>query len=305
MHVSGSGLDVAYASVCTYGTRASSPLKQWWLLLIDWLIVHFKEVSPEKLKQSIADLTQVALDKLSFLTIGSHHGTNEFSNVSNVIITGLNRYRPIDYQALYRACGNLKPETPISKTDLLALENAELDHFIYQAACRGSVRRCIDGQAAPCNLHIISAQKRYVLDSGRLNNLFPGCAVVQAHHKTKPVSERQQRALDHIQERLAQDHKAVVPFNEVQERVRVADNSNFRKWVRQNEAFQLALAQLGYEEQGRSGHDFPVGFVSKARHFDIEEGGFCILTHLKNARAQTERALASPPQVRNGSIQSS
>lgn len=112
----------------------------------EWLIIASKAVL-EGLKLAVTGHDHPLHERqLHWLNWGRHRSTNDYKDVENVVIVGLHRYRPTDYQALALAASG-KPLWSKDYPDPSIVRHGELKHNLLQAACRGRLRQANRGVA--------------------------------------------------------------------------------------------------------------------------------------------------------------
>ncbi len=208
-----------------------------------WLVVHHKAEPgldiPAELKRLLT-----RPDNVSFINWGSHDATNDFADVENVILAGTLFYPASYHESLGRASAGLSSEAGDFPGDWREeIEKGEHKHVILQAACRGSVRRCIGDQCAPCNVYIIASRKSGIRPL--LREIFPHCSISDWKPAAVQPKGKIAEALESISEQLDMDPDGYVTFKEVQDAIGIPDRSNFRKNVREHPLFAEGLERKG------------------------------------------------------------
>jgi hypothetical protein len=196
-----------------------------------------------------------------FITWGRHDATNRFAHVPNVILAGTVFYRTSHYEGLWRAaCGSIEAAT---EADLAGVRAGETAHHILQAACRGIVRRCVDGGCPPANLYIIASGRSGV--QAMLPKLFPGAKIVPWEPVQRPLSGVVGEAVRYLDRRINAENADRVTMAEVMKAVGWSDKANFRRNVRRHRDFVPALRCIGLIETTDR------GFVAYVRNPFVDE----------------------------------
>lgn len=213
-----------------------------------WLVVHHQTGINMDLPDQVRSLLVGDSDRVHFLGWGSHDATNEFANVSNVILAGTLFYRTSRCEALGRLVSDRpSADGEYSEDDRREIELGEHCHLILQALCRGSVRRCVGNVCAPCDAYIIASVRSGI--PSMIKNIFPGCRVMPWRPVARAVGGKVAEALRFITEQLASDPGRLLRFVDVAKAIGM-DRSNFRRSVRQHSDFIEALAAEGVVEEG-------------------------------------------------------
>ncbi len=72
-----------------------------------WLIIHHKDSLGGKLRQRVEDLVTAPRESLCYVQWGSHHGINDYADISNVILAGTLFLREQTYEALARLAADM------------------------------------------------------------------------------------------------------------------------------------------------------------------------------------------------------
>ncbi|WFE89794.1 hypothetical protein K1718_00075 [Roseibium porphyridii] len=236
------------------GVAKTKNNKQW----ERWLVVHHKSF------QGGRDFISAVKDQLerpelcSFLNWGSHDATNDYAEISNVILAGTLFYPPSVIEAVGRAAGDLPAwKTPFSEKDFISVQRGETAHVLLQAACRGSVRSSVGSSCGVCDLYVIGSKRSGFPEV--LLETFPGCQLQKWRPIRRRAKGRVALALDYLENRFEEDLRTFVPFRDVQEAISCSDKSTFRKDIRKHPDFGAGLDELQLVEgmDGRYG-----GFVS-------------------------------------------
>ena len=105
----------------------------------DWLVVYQIGVNGGTIPDQIMGLLSTNADRFSFLNWGKHQGTNEFRNIQNVILAGLNNHPETDYEMKARYYSGIRNYQQVPKTLVQDIEAGEQKHHILQALRRSAV----------------------------------------------------------------------------------------------------------------------------------------------------------------------
>jgi len=158
----------------------------------EWLVIMHKEDELRGLgKPRIPDLSKLIGDlvtnpeNVKYLTWGNEKATNEFSAIPNVILAGTLFYPQPVYEVRARASRRMRSEEALDIGSRKDLEMGEHMNLILQAACRGSVRRCIGDQGDFMDLYLIASKRTGIPYT--LREIFPGATIKQWIPKDKPL----------------------------------------------------------------------------------------------------------------------
>ena len=216
-----------------------------------WLVILHKEdeghFSRQKcipdLMKLIGDLVTKP-DSVASLTWGNEKATNEFSHVKNVILAGTLFYPKSTYEVRGRASKGMAAEDELDVASFKALEMGEHKNLILQAACRGSVRKCVGDQCKPMDLYLIASIKTgipYVLKS-----IFPGARMKSWLPTDKPLSGKVGEAVEYIS-RFYSDWRnwaKHLPFTQVQQAIGIKCRQNFNQDIRKHEGLLRSAGNL-------------------------------------------------------------
>jgi hypothetical protein len=149
--------------------------------------------------------------RVNFLNWGNHSATNEYCNVPNVILAGTLFYEPSYYEALARGSRRLKPGEVLSPDDFDGIQSGEHAHLILQAACRGKVRKSVDGGCPESHLYIIAHPRHGIPSMLEDGTIFPGCKTVDWSPVCRKIRGKVKEALDH----LLRDVRTIIKFSDV------------------------------------------------------------------------------------------
>jgi hypothetical protein len=153
------------------------------------LIVHFKPGKHIRdIQKDIRDRLP-GFENLCFVTWGKHTATNDFHECKHVIIACVLRYSNPEGEALGRGAKKLRTEDELSNGET---QYGEIAHHIFQAACRGYVRKA-NGDQCPdgCNLYVIFPTKgEHGLPKEILTRCFPEATVKPWGMEDKPKTKQ-------------------------------------------------------------------------------------------------------------------
>ncbi|WP_227382692.1 hypothetical protein [Microvirga rosea] len=215
----------------------------------DWLVVHHKH------KPGLLDLPLEVSKGLSgnhkvrFLNWGAHDGTNEFKDVSNVILAGTLFPSLSHYEGLARLSSGRPASTGLLTDQMIRNTTlGEHSHMILQALCRSSVRQNQNGECPPVTAYLIASPRSGI--KGLLPKVFPGAHIVTWEPVKKQPQGKVADAVGYVRNWFEDDPNGALAYKEVQRAVGIKDRSNFRTTIRHHKMFQVALEELGLEEWG-------------------------------------------------------
>jgi hypothetical protein len=221
----------------------------------EWLVVLHKEDEwriPGHAR--IPDLTKLIGDlvtnpeNVSYLTWGNEKATNEFSAIRNVILAGTLFYPKHVYEVRARASQGMGSEEDLDFDSYKALEMGEHANMILQAACRGSVRKCIGDQGDFMNLFLIASKKTGIPYT--LREIFPGAKVKEWIPKDNPLKGKVRLAVEFIRQhyKTASHWTTPLPFCQVQQAIGMKHRQNFNQDIRKHADFSAALIKMQISE---------------------------------------------------------
>lgn len=223
-----------------------------------WLIVAPKDAIEDLQAALEAQDHLLAEGQLHWLNWGRHRSTNDFKDVENVILVGLNHYRQTDYQALALAASGL----PVSATEYpepAVLRVGELKHNLLQAACRGSLRRANHGHAARANVFVIAKVREA---EHFFDQVFPGCNYVRWNEGEGIIEARVAQAIQWVRKAHEREPDGEIRKRDLREALGLTPQ-NFT-FVIQNEAFVSFLEREGLEVTHRTIRSGADTFAAKA-----------------------------------------
>jgi hypothetical protein len=144
------------------------------------LIVHFrKNAFTADIEKELADALHEALgadffwrDRIRFCTWGKHTATNEFADCKHVILASVLQYSVPQNEAHGRGARKLGTEDDFPESDFIGTRLGEIRHNIFQAACRGAVRRA-EGNSCPAGCHLYIVYSTTGIPRSILSDIFP------------------------------------------------------------------------------------------------------------------------------------
>jgi len=216
----------------------------------EWLIVHHKYKPNLKLDLPTKVSERLpSKHKVRFLNWGSHDGTNEFKDVSNVILAGT-LFLPLSHrEGLTQLALAHRPDNGLLVDDqITSVEAGEHSHMILQALCRSSVRQNQNGECPPVNAYLIASTYSGIKEL--LPQMFPGAQIVQWTPVPREVRGQVADAIEFVRCWFRVHPEGVLALKDVKEAVGIKDASNFRSTIRQHQAFLAVLEEMGLEEWG-------------------------------------------------------
>jgi len=215
----------------------------------EWLVIHHKYKPNLKLDLPTKITERLPSNKVSFLNWGSHDGTNEFKDVSNVVLAGTLFYPNSYKEGLTRLASGHRPSKGLlSDNQVKATEMGEHSHMILQALCRSSVRQNQNGGCPVVDAYLIASTYSSIKEL--LPEIFPGAQVVPWTPVPKEVRGQVADAIEFVRCWFHDNPEGVLPFKDLQRAVRIKYRSNFRTTIRQHKHFLVALEEIGLEEWG-------------------------------------------------------
>ena len=143
------------------------------------LVVHFKE---KKYVRDIPKEIQAQLgvrDNVRYIHWGIHTATNKFQDYKHVFLVGAYQYSVPTNEAYGRGASGIPAQDALSAKVHNEVRLGEIKHNLYQAACRGNVRKS-EGDGCPPGNHlymIFSSHKGTGMPREMLGEVFPGATV--------------------------------------------------------------------------------------------------------------------------------
>lgn len=222
-----------------------------------WLVVHHKQ---DGIGRDIEDEVHALLPatvRVHFLHWGAHDATNEYADVPNIILAGTLFLRTSHYEALGRlAAGHPSSRGRFDDDKVREVTAGEHRHLIFQALCRGAVRRCVGEGCPPTRAYIIASRKSGIAED--LPDIFPGARILPWRPVKKALRGKVAEAVQFVTAQLASDPTSVVTFREVMAHLGWKDRKEFKRRIRRHDDFQAALRDEGIEEWGKG--RWPIGF---------------------------------------------
>lgn len=221
----------------------------------EWLVILHKEDGWATSGQCcVPDLTKLINDlvknpeNVNYLTWGNEKATNDFCAIRNVILAGTLFYPKSVYEVRARASRGMGSEEDLDVDSYKTLEMGEHKNLILQAACRGSVRKCIGDQGDFMDLFLIASSKTGI--PYNLKEIFPGAKLERWIPKDKPLRGKVGEAAEYIRQfyKIPSNWTTPLPFSQVQEAIGMKHRQNFNQDVRKHPDFRAALVKIQVEE---------------------------------------------------------
>jgi hypothetical protein len=212
----------------------------------DWLVVYHISVSGGAIPDQIMGLLNTNPDRVSFINWGKHQGTNDYRNIQNVILTGMNNHPDTDYEMKARYYSGIHNDQQVPKTLVQEIEAGEQKHHILQALCRSAVRQRKGSDCGPCNAYIIAPKRSGVRDF--LPEVFPGCTVGTWKPSKVKLTGWVADAVVQMKAFFSTNPDEVYLYKDLREDLGVTDASNFNRRVRRHDSYKRELDKLDLEE---------------------------------------------------------
>ena len=157
------------------------------------LVVHYKQ---KKYVRDIAGEIQIRLGarkNVHFIHWGIHTATNNFQHFKYVFLIGAFQYNVPVNEAYGRSAKGIPAREPLTAEELNQVRLGEIEHNIYQAACRGNVRKS-EGDGCRAGNHvfaIFSTHKSAGMPRELLGSVFPGANIVDWEPMAAGLSPRE------------------------------------------------------------------------------------------------------------------
>lgn len=165
----------------------------------DVLIVHFKK------GRRIPDMENLIREELVlrggnvfFCNWGRHTATNDFASCKHVVLAGILQYPMPHNEAIGRGAKGIKAQEEFSDEDLVKTRLGEIAHNVFQAACRGYVRRSEEGSCPrDCHLYVVfSSDPKKGMPQGLLKKIFPGTRIIDWEPLPKELTGNKRKVAD-------------------------------------------------------------------------------------------------------------
>jgi hypothetical protein len=205
-----------------------------------WLVVCHKAYHDD-IKRDVLRELEGDPARLSFIYWGIHRASNEFCDVSNIILAGT-QFLPLSaYEGIARAARGLLPEEgPITDEMQREIELGETADRVLQAACRGMVRKADGDKCPPCSVYIIARPGSGVRDL--LPHIFPGCQIEPWNPGPPHLPKKARKAYDFIVRWTTDRPDELLSVKDVMDNIGETNKANFNRDVRKCIGFKVALA---------------------------------------------------------------
>lgn len=217
----------------------------------EWLIVcHKPSFKIRNVEGTIRSLLDDTIDqsKLHFIQWGRHMATNEYADVSNIVLAGTLFFRPSYYEAIGRLAADREATEEYSAADQKRIALGEHRHGILQALCRASVRQCRGENCAPCDAYIVASVNTGIPDA--LPSIFPGANVSNWRPVKRVLRGKVAETINFIDEQLSMG-KDSIKFTDIKKAIGVKDAGSFHA-IRRHEDFISEMAERGVVEWGNT-----------------------------------------------------
>jgi hypothetical protein len=207
-----------------------------------WLIVCHKDHRQWLMREIAIELPNAKLEVIHW---GMHRATNEYRDISNVILAGTMFLPPSALEGIGRAALALSPaEGLLTAEQERNVFLGEQANNILQAVCRGAARKAIEGECGHSDVYLIAHPRHGIAE--RLEEIFPGCRIEQWTPVQRKAVGKVAEALAYICEWLKARPDDPLRFTEVRKAIGGMDAANFNK-LRKHGDFLEGLAAAGIE----------------------------------------------------------
>lgn len=258
----------------------------------DWLIVTYQDSLPLLQREVEASLPPDSVSRVKWLNWGRHLGTNEFREVTNVVIVGQRTYPSRAYQAMALAA----PNVVLSASDALdvtATRIGEHRHHLLQALCRASVRKSYNGNAGKCRAFVITSLGDA---EAQLETIFPGVSIRQWREDALPTG-RVDQAIGYLRGQFSDPAVREIRKSQLRDVLGIRSSPNLTRDVLGKHAFRHFLAEEGLENSRLSIRrtvspfdSVPDGYVHDAW---LAWPAISAASFEHNARSQCDHTIAS------------
>lgn len=236
-----------------------------------WLVIYIKGVNGGRTPDQIRGLMDTDPARVSFLNWGKHQGTNDYKDIGNVILAGMNNYAEADYEMMARYYCNIGNDQPVPKALIEKMRKGEHMDHILQALCRSSVRLGQGSDCGLCNAFLI-APKQFNIRK-LLLGVFPGCTVGTWRQAKGKLTGWVADAVAQIEAFFTSNPNGVFHYKDLRGALGITDASNFNRRVRKHESYKAKLEAMEVEEIaiGRGPHR--TALAKKPLSFGPVKGG--------------------------------
>ncbi|WP_439542604.1 hypothetical protein [Hyphomicrobium sp.] len=214
-----------------------------------WLIVHHRTGINMDFEDELRALIADCSGMVDFIHWGAHDATNQYVEVTNVILAGTLFRRPSFNEALARLASDRPSSTgSISKAVVNDVMRGEHRHLILQALCRAAVRKSVGGECAPTSAYIIASPQSGI--RGELPIIFPGARIVDWQPFKQALGGKAGEAFRYIETQLCENAHEHVSFRDVMAHIGWKSTKDFLRDIRKKPQFVAALLERSIEELG-------------------------------------------------------
>lgn len=179
--------------------------------------------------------------------------TNQFRNIPNIILAGTLFYPTSYYEALARLSRGVKAGDRLEREVRADIEVGEHAHLILQAACRGAVRKAVDGGCGEAQVWIIASDRSGIPRLIESKVIFPGSQVLEWTPVPKEPRGQVREAIVLLDKMLKDSPDNRVDAEAIKIGIGIRDNKNFRRKVLRHLTFEEALRERSVKVRSVSG----------------------------------------------------
>jgi hypothetical protein len=207
-----------------------------------WLcVIHRQDRTVGDVKANILrELPKDVRANVSFITWGQHMAVNDYADVPNLVLVGSLFMSPGHYVALTQLTQDRPVERGFAaKDDIQNTERGETANLVFQAICRGRVRKSEGDKCRPMQAYVIASERSGL--GQMIPTIFPGCSLVPWTPLQRPLPGSVKAALDYTDKALARG-ETWIPLSALRTALKINDKQNFRKRVLNNPAWTDGLS---------------------------------------------------------------
>jgi hypothetical protein len=209
----------------------------------DWLVVHHKTSGRLRdVERGVRRLLPPMTGMVQFCTWGNHLGTNLYVDVANVILAGTLFMSPGHYVALTHLCKAQPMSQGLCDPDDIKLTaRGETADGVFQAICRGRVRKSDGDKCQPMDAYVIATPQSGMGEI--LSEAFPGATVVD-WSPLGPSRTKAQLALAYLDAEF-EGGSDWIAFGDIKAAIGTPDKKNFRRDVLKKPDWSTGLNARG------------------------------------------------------------
>lgn len=162
------------------------------------LVVHYKEKKYVRNIEKELRTLLGARDNVRFIHWGIHTATNEFQDYKHVILIGAYQYSVPVNEAYGRGAKAIRTHDLLSAQEHNEVRLGEIKHNLYQAACRGNIRKS-EGDGCPPGNHlymIFSTHKATGMPRKLLCEVFPSAIIRDWKPFKEPLNPKAEQLVE-------------------------------------------------------------------------------------------------------------